>query len=304
MTLDNLQRGLRLTRGTVFYALGVALLVFLLALVLDWVRQKPWREEVAALLTKPDAELPLVPQQAVTWEQQALQALMDEQYRLCQARLTDYQRQQELQNTFQSRWAHQMKTPLAVLDLLLQQYQAGELGCDELMSNLHEVRDKLAAGLELLLHNIRLSQFELDFVVQQVDLLHLLRETINSEKAAFIRYGLFPKISGAGNPVIIETDPKWLQFVLRQIISNALKYSRREGSETTVEFIFERTPTRISLACRDYGIGIPSEDLDRVWQPFFTGINGRRYPEATGMGLYLAKKVCDHLGHELSIDSE
>lgn len=302
--LDNRQREHAFTPGTTFYAIVLAILLLFFALLLDWARQKPWYQEISLLLSQSSADLPSVPQEATTWEQRAVREVLKEQYRLYEAKLTNYRSQQELQNHFQSRWAHQMKTPLAVLDLLLQQWEAGEVDCEELVSSLRDVRDRLAAGLELMLYNIRLSQFELDFVVQQVDLLQLVRQIINEQKATFIRYGIYPKVISEPDRVEVETDPKWLQFVLRQVLSNALKYSRREGAERTVEFTICRSQREVRVACRDFGIGIPPEDLDRVWQPFFTGTNGRRFPEATGMGLYLAKKVCDQLGHPIAISSE
>lgn len=305
LSLDNAQRGQDFTRGMIGYAFGLAALVLLLALLMDWLWQLPWRQELRALTSQPIEDLSLQPQSAVTKEQQAMQAVLKEQYRLYQDQLTRYRERQELQNHFQSRWAHQMKTPLAVLDLLLQQWEAGEVGSTELLNNLHEVRDKFAAGLELMLHSTRLSQFELDFVVQRVDLLDIVRQTINEQKAAFIRYGVFPRVTGEPGPVWIETDPKWLRFVLNQILGNALKYSRHDGAgEKVIEFAITSSGAAVKAACRDSGIGIPPEDLERVWQPFFTGANGRRFPEATGMGLYLAKEVCDRLGHEISIASE
>lgn len=304
LNLDNVQQGQEFTRGTIGYALGLALLVLLLALLLDRLRQQPWRQELKTLVTQPTEDIPLQPQLAVTREQQAMQAVLKEQYRLYQDKLTSYREQQEQQNYFQSRWAHQMKTPLAVLDLLLQQWEAGEVCSAELTSNLHEVRDKFAAGLDLMLHNTRLSQFELDFTVQRIDLLELVRQTINDQKATFIRYRVFPRVAGEQGPVMVETDPKWLRFVLDQILSNALKYSRHNGTgEKTIEFYITREDSGVSVTCRDSGIGIPTEDLERVWQPFFTGANGRLFPEATGMGLHLAKQVCDRLGHRIAITS-
>lgn len=229
--------------------------------------------------------------------------LLKEQYRLYQDKLTALREQQEQQNYFQSRWAHQMKTPLAVLDLLLQQWAAGEVSSSELANSLYEVRDKFAAGLELMLHNSRLSQFELDFTAQQADLHALVRQAINEHKAAFIRYGIFPKVTGEQSPTIIKTDPKWLLFVFDQIINNALKYSRQEADAKIIEFVITSSGSEVTVACCDSGVGIPPEDLERVWQPFFTGANGRRFPEATGMGLNLARKVCDRLGHKIAIAS-
>ena len=303
LQLDNVQQGQEFTRGTIGYALALALLVLGLALVLDWLRQLPWRQELGAFLAHPKEVVSLQSQLAITREQQAMAELLKEQYRLYQDKLTALREQQEQQNYFQSRWAHQMKTPLAVLDLLLQQWAAGEVSSSELASSLYEVRDKFAAGLELMLHNSRLSQFELDFTAQQAELHALVRQAINEHKATFIRYGIFPKVTGEESPTIIKTDPKWLLFVFDQIINNALKYSRQEADAKIIEFVITSSGSEVTVACCDSGVGIPPEDLERVWQPFFTGANGRRFPEATGMGLHLARKVCDRLGHKIAIAS-
>ncbi len=303
--LDNTQRRLSFTRGTICYAIGLAVLILLASLILSWLRQLAWRQELRTLLAQPSEDLFLQLQSAVTREQQVMQSILQEQCRCYQDKLTHYRTWQEQQNNFQSRWAHQMKTPLAVLDLLLQQWDAGEVSTSELTANLREVRDRMADGLELMLHNTRLGQFELDFAVQQVDLLHIVRETINDHKAAFIRYGVFPKLICEQESAYVESDAKWLRFVLNQVLSNALKYSRHEaGEEKTISFHIASEGMKSCVSCTDAGVGIPPQDIERVWQPFFTGANGRRFPEATGMGLYLTKEVCDRLGHQIAIKSQ
>src|SRR5690606_21497774 len=92
---------------------------------------------------------------------------------------------------------------------------------------------------------------------------------------------------------IVLTDPKWHRFVLEQIIQNALKYTRQVKKESQLLLVLKKQEHQIQLSIQDQGPGIPPEDLPRVFDPFFTGQNGRRFEEATGMGLYLAKKVCD-----------
>ena len=94
----------------------------------------------------------------------------------------------------------------------------------------------------------------------------------------------------------VLTDEKWLVFVLEQLLSNALKYTRSgrisihmEGKELVVE---------------DTGIGIQAEDLPRVFEKGFTGYNGRTDKKSTGIGLYLCKSVMDKLRHQIRIESE
>ena len=95
---------------------------------------------------------------------------------------------------------------------------------------------------------------------------------------------------------------KWLQFIIGQFITNAVKYTF-EPSKKVYIYATEQQD-RVTLSVRDEGIGIPKSDLSRVTKAFFTGENGRKTGESTGMGLYLAKEICEKLGHELVIDSE
>jgi signal transduction histidine kinase len=104
--------------------------------------------------------------------------------------------------------------------------------------------------------------------------------------------------------VVVQTDAKWMRFVLNQLMTNGIKYSRNQpGSQTLQIRVFE-DEVGWHVSIRDEGIGIPKEDLPRVFDAFFTGANGREFPESTGMGLYLAKQVCDRLGHRLRLQSE
>ena len=95
---------------------------------------------------------------------------------------------------------------------------------------------------------------------------------------------------------MVLTDEKWLSFVLEQLLSNALKYT--PGGEIS---IFWQEPD--TLVIRDTGIGIAPEDLPRIFEKGFTGYNGRSDKKASGIGLYLCKRVCDRLGHGISIAS-
>ena len=95
----------------------------------------------------------------------------------------------------------------------------------------------------------------------------------------------------------VLTDEKWLSFIVEQLLSNALKYT--PAGEIS---IYTQTPD--TLVIRDTGIGIAPEDLPRIFEKGFTGYNGRSDKKASGIGLYLCKRVCDRLGHELSVESE
>lgn len=96
----------------------------------------------------------------------------------------------------------------------------------------------------------------------------------------------------------VLTDEKWLGFVLEQILSNALKYTRSGG---TVFVYMKKDPDKKKqyLVVEDTGIGIQAEDLPRIFEKGFTGYNGRTDKKSTGIGLYLCKQIMDKLGHRI-----
>ncbi|WP_032079721.1 ATP-binding protein, partial [Clostridium drakei] len=100
-------------------------------------------------------------------------------------------------------------------------------------------------------------------------------------------------------------NKKWIYFVINQIVINAIKYSKMKIQDNKyITFKIKDENSRIVLSIIDEGIGIPKEDLNRVFNAFFTGKNGRKSDESTGMGMYLAKKICDKLGHKILVESE
>lgn len=210
-----------------------------------------------------------------------------------------------------TQWAHHMKTPISVIDLLLQ--RTGKEGWPDaaraLAAGVAEENHRLQHSLQMLLNTVRLQDFAQDLRAERLDLLTLVRQVVNDQKREFIARRVYPQVEAdpdPGLPWLVESDAKWLRFVLEQVLSNALKYAARppEADEQgRVRFVLRREGGGVVLEIADNGVGIPPEDLGRVFDPFFTGLNGRAFPQATGMGLYLAREVCRRLGHEISLDS-
>ncbi|SFI88551.1 sensor histidine kinase [Thermoflavimicrobium dichotomicum] len=201
-------------------------------------------------------------------------------------------------------WVHEMKMPLASLSLMLQKISPGMFERDDLKSMEEEV-EKLNEGLDMVLNMARLNDFSLDYQIRPVSLLDQVRQVIQGKKKAFIRLGIFPKLEVADDKEwIILTDSKWNRFVIEQIVQNALKYASQMGKRSYLTFRLHKESQRILLDIQDQGPGIPKQDLPRIFDPFFTGENGRRFAQATGMGLYLVKKVLTALNHEIAVTSE
>lgn len=190
---------------------------------------------------------------------------------------------------FYSTWVHQIKTPIAVLKMQLQKEDTKEK-----RQMLLEVF-RIEQYVEMVLSYLRLDSSSSDFVFKAYDLDTILKEVIHKYAPLFIE----KKIALLYEPTNIKvlTDEKWLMFMIEQILSNALKYTKTGSISITV------TPEQI-LKITDTGIGIAPEDLPRIFEKGFTGYNGRADKKATGLGLYLCRETAKKLSHKLSASSE
>ncbi|MNC11972.1 Sensor histidine kinase GraS [compost metagenome] len=228
----------------------------------------------------------------------SLEQLLHTQYRHYQQQLTAVKLQQEQHLTFIDQWVHQMKTPLSVIELTVQNMDEPEF------ASIREELERMRGGLHTVLYMARLRAFEKDFLIKPVVLPKLVSEVVHDHKRLFIRNRIFPEVKAASPGITAQTDEKWLFFMLSQIINNAIKYSAAKDTEDKriVVSCYLRNAEPI-IEVRDQGIGIQASDLKRVFDPFFTGDNGRGLRESTGMGLYLTKESADRLGHRLELES-
>ncbi|WP_068617561.1 sensor histidine kinase [Paenibacillus tuaregi] len=224
----------------------------------------------------------------------AVRQLLQAQYALCMARIMEMERRRRQHATFITQWVHQMKTPLSVIHLLT------ENESDQRLSDIRDEADRIGRGLETVLHAARLETFEEDFQADLVPLKRVVQKTVNEHKRMFIVNNLYPQVE-VDDELTVPTDEKWIGFVLAQLLSNAIKYSAGRGRTVAVRAWRQGPETVLEVA--DEGIGITTADLKRVTRAFYTGENGRKYRESTGMGLYLAQEVCSRLGHSLQIES-
>ncbi|MGE5559677.1 MAG: sensor histidine kinase [Chloroflexota bacterium] len=301
-----------LSLGNLIYIGVIAIAGLIAYLLTDYQRQRPFRKQLQALRDDPSLEAFAAVATAATREQEAVQELIRTQHRLYLDELAAYRRRQEINGAFLNRWAHQMKTPVSVIDATLQEEEKAGQCPPELLASLREELDRLAEGLELMLSSARLGDFRADFVVHRIDVADAVRRAINEQRRAFIRRQVYPVLDAPAEPALADTDEKWLRFVVGQLLTNAIKYSRPRGGPAVrddddrkqVVVRVEAGPHAVTISVSDQGVGIPAQDIGRVFEPFFTGENGRLYPEATGMGLYLAREVCDRLGHRIEVKSE
>lgn len=189
-------------------------------------------------------------------------------------------------SAYYTTWAHQIKTPIQAMRLLLQ----AEGGRTDLESELSRIEQYV----DMVLTYLKLGNDNYDFVFRKVDIDRVIKESLKKCSKQFIAAHLSLRYEEVHMQVL--TDEKWLQFVIEQILSNSLKYTRSGEIR-----IYSEEPGVLCIA--DTGIGIDEADLPRVFECGFTGYNGREDKKATGIGLYLCKCTMDKLGHDIKISS-
>ncbi|HAQ40545.1 MAG TPA: hypothetical protein DCM73_06720 [Clostridiales bacterium] len=187
-------------------------------------------------------------------------------------------------------WAHQIKTPIAAMRLILQSEKS------ETNSELLEQLFRTEQYVEMVLQYLRLENLNNDLLFKRYPIDDLVKQAVRKYSKSFIRQKIKLNYENLNRDVL--TDEKWLVFVIEQILSNALKYTR-EGSISI--YMDEVLP--YTLVIEDTGIGIEQEDLPRVFEKGFTGYNGRSDKKSTGIGLYLCKQILNRLSHTIKIES-
>lgn len=194
-----------------------------------------------------------------------------------------------------SQTVHQMKTPLSVVQLLIQANQLKETSLLLEWQKVKKECDKLNFSLNQLLTYSRSSKLLADIKIEPIHLKSIVHEVTNDLKDYFIEKEVYPK-SKIGENIIIFSDRKWLKVVIYQLLSNAVKYGEKQSS---VLIHYENGQLRI----KNNGEVIPESEINRVFELFYTGTKGRIKGEATGIGLFLVKKILSTLNHPYKLSS-
>ncbi len=186
-------------------------------------------------------------------------------------------------------WAHQIKTPIASMRLQIQSVDS------DLARRLDGDLNRIEAYVEMVLTFLRLDSDSTDYVIRKIDLDAVIKPAIRK----FARDFISKKLTMDFKPTEYKalSDDKWLSFVIEQVLSNAVKYTKKGGIK-----VYMDEPG--ILCIEDTGIGISAEDLPRIFENGYTGFNGREDKRASGIGLYLCKRICDNLGHKIYAESE
>ena len=191
-------------------------------------------------------------------------------------------------------WIHEVKIPISSLVLMIHNHK------DDLNRRLIEQTKRIEDYVEQVLFYVRSENSEKDYLITENKLSKLINNVAIKNKDYLLESKIDFLVENVNYMVL--TDSKWLEFILNQIINNSIKYKENNNSYIKISAYEEKN--KITLVIEDNGIGIPSSDVSRVFDKSFTGHNGRIKTKSTGMGLFIAKNLCNKLGHKISIESK
>ncbi len=190
-------------------------------------------------------------------------------------------------------WVHEIKTPISSTKLII------ENNSNEVTKNIDEEIDKIDKYIEQVLYYARSDNVHKDYIIKEINLEGVVNKAIYTNKKELILRKI--KLNLYDLEVKVNSDIKWLEYILKQIIENSIKYSKTNGPEISI--YCEKYDERVELLIKDNGIGIDKKDIQKIFEKGFTGENGRKIYKSTGIGLYLCKKLCKKLGHDIEIYS-
>ncbi len=190
-------------------------------------------------------------------------------------------------------WVHEIKVPISALRLMNYNQNTD-------LRKQKEQIDKINYYIEQILFYTRADESEKDYLMNKVNLETIINKIVMENKTLLIGNRIAIEKENVDTTVI--TDSKWLEFMISQVVSNALKY-KAEDRQSYIKFSASKNEKEIILTIEDNGIGISKKDIPYIFDKTFTGENGRVRSASTGMGLYICKKLCDKLGHKITVSS-
>ncbi len=192
-------------------------------------------------------------------------------------------------------WIHEIKIPIATSKMIIENNK------NEITKSIDEELDKVENYIEQALYYARSSTVEKDYYIKKCNIKDIVNEVIRKNKAILIGKKIAIKMHNLN--IMVNTDSKWIIFILNQIILNSIKY-RKTNEKNEIEIYASKGKENIILYIKDNGIGIKQGEIVRVFEKGFTGTNGRILnKKSTGIGLYLCRKLCDKLGVAIELES-
>lgn len=192
-------------------------------------------------------------------------------------------------------WIHEIKIPVSSLLLMFHNHK--DIYDERAKKQVQSINNYL----EQILYYERSEISTHDYLIKEIKLMDIIHMVALKNMDILLEKDISLEVYCENE--IIVSDAKWLEYIINQIINNSIKYMN-DKNEKIIKIKTRKVENILQLMIEDNGIGIPSDDLPKVFDKSFTGYNGRLLKSSTGMGLYICKNLCTKLGHKLMIDSK
>lgn len=278
------------------YILFAVFAAFLLGSFLEYQSKKSFYEDILGKLNQLEEKYLIVEMlnPADTMEEQLLDGILQETNKAMLEKVNEYKYIQEEYKDYIELWIHEIKLPIATSKMIIENNK------NDVTMSIDEEINEIEGYTEQALFYARSNHANKDYCVTECKVKDIVNESVKRNKQTLINKKIAIQIENADQT--IYTDPKWVSFILNQIIQNSIKYRKEIGAE--ICFTAEEKKDSVVLSIRDNGIGIRQGEVTRVFDKGFTGSNGRIGKKSTGIGLYLCKKLCDKLGLGIELSAE
>ena len=270
----------------------ILVIIFIVYLLIDYYRLKKKQLKIISLVDELDEKYLIlnVLNKPKELGNQGFYYALQKSSKAMNDKINDILKEKQDYQEYIESFTHEIKTPIAAISLY----------CDN--TNNYEIKEqlkKIEIAVEQVLYYARSENTEKDYFIKKIKIEDLIHPVILDYRYYFLKNKVSLNIHDVKN--IVYTDEKWLNFIISQIIQNSLKYFDKE--EKQIEIYSEDKENNVILYIKDNGMGISSSDLPRVFNKGFTGSN-RNKEYATGIGLYLCKKLCDRMNLKIAITSK
>ncbi len=268
---------------------------FFLGTYMDYQRWKHYLSGLAKLLEDLDQKylLPEMMGKGEYQEEKRLQEIFYDMEVSMNERVSDYRRNSEEYKEYVETWVHEIKIPIGAMKMILANHKDADFGLSDEVS-------RMEGYVEQALFYARSNAVEKDYLINRIELLQVVQEVVLKRKRTL--RDMHTRMDLHDLEMQVHSDSKWLAFMLGQVLDNSIKYGEKDV--LAIEIYSEKRDNAVLLHIKDNGAGIKASELDRVFDKGFTGSNGRGGANSTGIGLYLCKKLCKRLEHNIAIESE
>lgn len=286
----------KVNKYVVIYVTFFVIFFFILILVVEYLRKRAFYNKFKQNLSNLDRKnliLELIKRPNFL-DGKILYDSIDDIVRYMSDEINKYKYMGEEYREYIELWVHEIKTPIASSKLIIENNR------NKITESIDEELNKINDFIEQVLYYAKSSVVEKDYIIKENILQNIINNVIKKNKNDLINKKVQVMLENLN--VSIKTDSKWLEYVINQIVTNSIKYSKDE--DIKLKIYSKKFKECIKLYIEDNGIGISKEDIGRVFDKGFTGNNGRKYIKSTGMGLYLCKNLLQKLGHDIYINSK